>query len=62
MNNVIPLKQVDHQTIKDLAHAAADRGDCVHTANVFADGSENRALFDKYFHERDMVLSEFVAA
>ena len=62
MYNVIPLKSVDQQTVIDMAHAAAERGDCVHTSNVFAMGSENRALFDKHFHERDMALFEFVAA
>jgi hypothetical protein len=62
MYTITPIEQVSRNAVIDMAHAAADRGDCIQVANVFPEGGTNRALFDKHFHERDMALCEAVTS
>lgn len=56
MNNIIPLTQVDRQTVKYMAESAADNGEPP-SVNPFPAGDPNHAHWLHDFHERDMALA-----
>ncbi len=56
MFSVIPLEQVDRQTVKDMAEAAADNG-MPPSSNPLPEDHPHRAYWDRCFHARDMALA-----
>ena len=51
-HHIKPLTQVTRRDVRAMAHGAADRGENLADANVFAPGSENFKKFELDFLER----------
>lgn len=47
-----PLHTLDRAEIRELAHAAAERGDSIAEANPYPPGSINATRFDHDYQER----------
>lgn len=56
MHNVIPLEQVSRETVRDLAHAAADNGEPPST-NPFPQDHPNHRHWEHDFLERSRDLA-----
>lgn len=62
MHNVIPLAQIDRDTIRDLAYAAADRGENRDEANPFAPGTTKHQNFEHDFIARELAMVDLVTS
>lgn len=51
MHNVIPLAQVDRQTVRDMAKSAVANGVPLADANLFDVGTLNHGHFEHDYHE-----------
>ncbi|MCY1169051.1 hypothetical protein D9M73_90650 [compost metagenome] len=56
MHNVIPLDQVDRQTVKSMAESAADNG-LPPCSNPLPENHQHHAYWQRCFHERDIALA-----
>ena len=58
MHSITTLEHVSREAIRDMAHAAAERGEHLADANPFPVGSRNNDHFALDFHQRDRELAD----
>jgi hypothetical protein len=56
MHQVTLLEKASRQTVQDMAHAAAERGDDLTVANVFPVGTDNNRDFRSAYLKRQAAL------
>ena len=54
--NIKPLHAIFRHELRDLAYAAAERGECRHQANVFEAGPVNHAHFEHDYHAHELAI------
>ena len=58
LTHIKPLAHVTRDEVRLMARAAADRGESLAAANVFAIGSAHHRHFEQHFLERERALGE----